>query len=233
MPKFAKHIEITRRGTRGSPLVIDGQEIPWHLGPEITVPAERITSDDDLNACADAPTTSAPKIGEFFGTAPQPRDPTGPLARAEAARDQAEELLANAHQALEDNHATIDLLRADLAEAREAPPQDSSLDAAKLSLKEAERWEAQADDDPDALVGPRKRMRDELLLANVQASIAVVEALAAAPAPVPTFGDAVTATQADIEDIATELLASLNEANRIQRQQSTNLERFCRLLEDS
>lgn len=113
---------------------------------------------------------------------------TGPLARAEGARDQAEEQLANAQRAIKDNHATMEQLRAELAEAREnpkAPRKDSMLAAAKLSLKEAERLEAQADredynsDDPDVRPNWRERTRDEFLLANAQASIAVAEALEA------------------------------------------------------
>lgn len=117
--------------------------------------------------------------------------PTGPLARAEAARDQAEELLTNAQQALDDNHATMERLRAELSGAQ-APRQDSMLAAAKLSLKEAERFEASAEEversrSNDCSVGSldaervehlRQLGRDELLLANAQASIAVAEALA-------------------------------------------------------
>jgi hypothetical protein len=65
------------------------------------------------------------------------------------------------------------------------------LDAAKLSLKEAERFEASADEversrsndcsvgsiDAERVENLRKFGRDELLLANAQASIAVAEAL--------------------------------------------------------
>jgi hypothetical protein len=54
---------------------------------------------------------------------------------------------------------------------------DSMLDRAKRSVRKAERWEAQMDgvDHRSAF----RRMRDELLLANAEASIAVAEALGA------------------------------------------------------
>lgn len=84
------------------------------------------------------------------------------------------------------------------------PRQDSMLDAAKLSLKEAERFEASAEEversrsndcspgsiDAGRVEHLRQLGRDELLLANAQASIAVAEALAASSANV----------QADTED---------------------------------
>lgn len=98
-----------------------------------------------------------------------------------------------------------------------APPQDSMLDAAKLSLKEAERFEASAEEverspsndcspgslDAERVEHLRKLGRDELLLANAQASIAVAEALSklreSVAAPAPSFTEAVADAQADIE----------------------------------
>lgn len=65
----------------------------------------------------------------------------------------------------------------------------SMLEAAKLSLKEAERFEANAEEQRSrhtaAARSSAEAMRDELLLANVQASIAVAEALTADKQPDP------------------------------------------------
>lgn len=57
---------------------------------------------------------------------------------------------------------------------------DSMLDRAKLSLREAERWEAQAEGTERS---PLRWMRDELLLANAQALTAIGEALTADKQP--------------------------------------------------
>jgi hypothetical protein len=57
------------------------------------------------------------------------------------------------------------------------------LDRAKRSVREAERWEAQTDGGDDR--SPLRRMRDELLLAQAEASIAIAEALTADKQPHP------------------------------------------------
>ncbi len=66
---------------------------------------------------------------------------------------------------------------------RQSAAESSALGAAKLSLKEAERLEAQAQNQVEGYKAtPRtsfEAMRDELLLANAQASIAVAEELTA------------------------------------------------------
>jgi len=240
MTDFAKDIEITDSGIK-----INGQDFPWYIaeggvslsseeGPEtltLTLLTGRVGAaapgdEPGRKTCTESPDASTPgpsledtidQIGRRL--AKLKSDPVGPLARAEAARDQAEEQLSNAHEALEDNYTTMERLRSDLAQTEralkasqstvcglaedlseaqhrarkleddtdshgkpKAPRKDSMLDAAKLSLKEAERLEAQGQRQAEECrTTPRtsfEAMRDELLLANAQASIAVAEALA-------------------------------------------------------
>lgn len=122
MPEFAKHIEVVREGRSGFALRVDGEEFPWYVAEAITcetqrdgMPSIKIELFADQVDVHDRPW---PGI-----TAPPAAtsDPTGRLARAEAARDQAEELLAKAHKALEENHATIEELREQLGAAEKGP----------------------------------------------------------------------------------------------------------------
>lgn len=123
MPDLAKHIEVIREGGRGYSLRVDGEEFPFLVGETITTETGRDAMPSvKLELFADRVDVRDDPWPSVSGRSRQ-HDPTGRLARAEAARDQAEELLLNAQEAIEDNHATMEQLRAELKAARSAKTQ--------------------------------------------------------------------------------------------------------------
>ena len=201
MPILAENIEITDSG-----LKINGEEFPYDIAEG------GVTLDSSGGMETLTLTLITGRASPAVETADH--DP----CRRDIEKLRAE--LTETRRAFKASQDAVCGLAEDLSEAQhrarkaetEVPQQDSMLDAAKLSLKEAERFEASAEEverslsndcsvgslDAERLQRQRRLGRDELLLANAQASIAVAEALASSTAPT-TFGEAIADAQADVE----------------------------------
>ncbi len=182
MPELAKHIEVTKLPDGlGSRITVDGEDFPWYVAADpITMSAE----------VAEMPKITLTLMADRV-TVDQALATKQPQRVTQWQRDE------------RDQTSPVDPARSSCVCSPKAPQQDSifeaRLDAAKLSLKGAERFEASAEEversssndcspgslDAERVEHLRKLGRDELLLANAQASIAVAEALSrqeAAPA---------------------------------------------------